>query len=52
MHPLLEFSPLAAARGVHQVAFQLQIPVEVKLMTTRGGTWPERREQIVFATDI
>ena len=33
-------------------AFQLQIPVEVKLMTTRGGTWPERREQIVFASDI
>ena len=33
-------------------AFQLQLPVEVKLMTTRGGTWPERREQILFATDI
>ena len=33
-------------------AFQVQIPVEVKLMTTRGGTWPERREQIIFATDI
>ena len=33
-------------------AFKLQVPVEVRLMTTRGGTWPERREQIVFASDI
>jgi len=33
-------------------AFKFQIPVEVRLMTTRGGTWPERREQIVFAGDI
>ena len=33
-------------------AFRFQIPVEVRLMTTRGGTWPERREQIVFAVDL
>ena len=33
-------------------AFKFQIPVEVRLMTTRGGTWPERREHTVFAIDI
>ena len=33
-------------------AFKFQVPVQVRLMTTRGGTWPERREQILFATDI
>ena len=31
-------------------AFQMQVPVEVRLMTTRGGTWPERRQHIEFAT--
>lgn len=29
-------------------AFQLHFPVEVRLMTTRGGTWPERRQRIDF----
>ena len=33
-------------------AFKLQVPVQVRLMTTRGGTWPERREQILFAADM
>ena len=33
-------------------AFSWHIPVEVKLMTTRGGTWPERRHHIVFARDL
>ena len=32
-------------------AFIPQVPVEVRLMTTRGGTWPERRQQIVFASN-
>lgn len=31
-------------------AFQLSVPVEVRLYTTRGGTWPERRHHIQFAT--
>lgn len=29
-------------------AFELHFPIEVRLMTTRGGTWPERRERIDF----
>ncbi len=29
-------------------AFEIQFPVEVRLMTTRGGTWPERRHRIGF----
>ena len=33
-------------------AFSMQVPVEVKLMTTRGGTWPERRQQIIFAEGL
>jgi|GEM_PF-5278823 len=31
-------------------SFHVQVPVEVRLMTTRGGTWPERRQHIEFAT--
>ena len=30
--------------------FDESIPVHVRLMTTRGGAWPERRTHIEWAT--
>ena len=31
-------------------AFELCIPVEIRLLTSRGGTWPERRNRVLWST--
>ena len=31
-------------------SFELCIPVEIRLLTSRGGTWPERRNRVLWST--